>query len=66
MSLEPFTCPNCGAPLKGLRCEYCGTEFFYQKDQSDLIQVKLHLFDEQRRMNDLYESAIKAFRHYHF
>lgn len=20
-------CPNCGAPITGLRCEYCGTQF---------------------------------------
>lgn len=21
-----MNCPNCGAPMKGSRCEYCGTE----------------------------------------
>ena len=21
-------CPNCGAPITGLKCEYCGTQFF--------------------------------------
>lgn len=20
-------CPNCGAPISGTRCEYCGTDF---------------------------------------
>ena len=23
----PTNCPNCGAPLHGRVCEYCGTEF---------------------------------------
>ena len=21
-------CPNCGAPIQGTRCEYCGTPFY--------------------------------------
>ena len=21
-------CPNCGAPITGVRCEYCGTVFY--------------------------------------
>lgn len=20
-------CPNCGAPITGMKCEYCGTDF---------------------------------------
>lgn len=24
---RPATCPGCGAPVSGDRCEYCGTEF---------------------------------------
>lgn len=23
--MESTNCPNCGAPLKGSKCEYCGT-----------------------------------------
>lgn len=60
-----FSCPNCGAPLHGHKCEYCDTEFV-QASNDNLIQVKLHLLDEQRKMEDLYKSAIKAFCHYHF
>ena len=26
MRKEGANCPNCGAPMKGGRCEYCGTE----------------------------------------
>lgn len=23
--MKPTNCPNCGAPLNGSKCEYCGT-----------------------------------------
>lgn len=62
---KPLLCPNCGAPLHGRKCEYCDTEFI-QEPNNGLIEMKLHLFDEQRRINDLYKSAIKAYRHYYF
>lgn len=26
MSDKPTNCPNCGAPLNGNKCEFCGTE----------------------------------------
>ena len=25
--LRPLECPNCGAPVRGSECEYCGTVF---------------------------------------
>lgn len=25
---EKTNCPNCGAPISGIKCEYCGTQFF--------------------------------------
>lgn len=24
---KKHNCPNCGAPISGLECEYCGTNF---------------------------------------
>lgn len=24
---KKHNCPNCGAPISGLKCEYCGTNF---------------------------------------
>lgn len=24
---KSYNCPNCGAPVTGPRCEYCGTQF---------------------------------------
>lgn len=32
---EQLNCPNCGAPINGTRCEYCGTQFF------DLADIEL-------------------------
>lgn len=25
---KKLNCPNCGAPITGIKCEYCGTQFF--------------------------------------
>lgn len=25
---EKLNCPNCGAPIIGAKCEYCGTQFY--------------------------------------
>ena len=25
---DKLNCPNCGAPIVGIKCEYCGTQFF--------------------------------------
>lgn len=25
---EKLNCPNCGAPIRGIECEYCGTMFY--------------------------------------
>jgi len=27
VKMSNFNCPNCGAPISGDRCEYCGTQF---------------------------------------
>lgn len=62
---KPLLCPNCGAPLHGHKCEYCDTEFI-QAPSNESIEIKLHLFDEQRKLNDICNSMIKALRPYHF
>lgn len=35
---EKPTCINCGAPLKGLKCEYCGTEYENVFDKTEIDQ----------------------------
>ena len=27
VKMSNFNCPNCGAPISGDRCDYCGTQF---------------------------------------
>ena len=34
--LKPRICTNCGAPLKGLKCEYCGTEYEGISDKTEI------------------------------
>ena len=29
---EELNCPNCGAVITGIKCEYCGTQFFNLAD----------------------------------
>lgn len=33
-----LNCPNCGAPVSGFKCEYCGT-VFYEKRDDDLSDL---------------------------
>ena len=41
---EIINCPNCGAPITGVRCKYCGTQFFNMADieygEAGYIRVK--------------------------
>ena len=42
---EKLNCPNCGAPISGAKCEYCGTQFFDIADiepgKAGFIRLKL-------------------------
>ena len=51
-------CPNCGAPLRGNKCEYCDSEFIFEP--------KTVHFDKKsmKQQEALYKQAIKAFREY--
>ena len=49
-------CPNCGAPISGCKCDYCGTMFY---DFTELpvdgktptfIRMKFHPFSDQTIM----------------
>lgn len=44
-----LNCPNCGAPISGSKCEYCGTWF---KAQNDIYGLEIE------RLNKQMESAI--------
>ena len=37
----PLNCPNCGAPITGEICEYCGSRVLTKAD-ADVLTVKLY------------------------
>lgn len=62
--MEQTNCPNCGAPLTGCRCEYCGTvDTSAEKQMREDIQRwqaeidNLMLADQIRRSVDRFVSA---------
>ena len=38
-----LNCPNCGAPITGIQCEYCGTMFYDFAEISDNTPKYLRL-----------------------
>lgn len=62
--MEQTNCPNCGAPLTGCRCEYCGTvDTLAEKQMREDIQRlrgeidNLMLADQIRRSVDHFVSV---------
>lgn len=53
---EKPTCINCGAPLTGIKCEYCGTE--YEPDERNNVSIKTKSID-----NFIVELEIKGENH---
>lgn len=37
--MSEYNCPNCGAPIEGVKCAYCGTYFF---NIADIEEHKPH------------------------
>lgn len=59
--MEQTNCPNCGAPLTGCRCEYCGTvdpamEAEIQRLRAKITELRLH--DQQRQAFDYFVSVV--------
>lgn len=42
--MTPQSCPNCGAPITGWQCEYCGTVF---EGEPASVQLSLELCKQQ-------------------
>lgn len=42
--MTPQSCPNCGAPITGWRCEYCGTVF---EREPASVRLSLELCKQQ-------------------
>lgn len=43
---EELNCPNCGAPITGEKCEYCGTVFYdwavIESEKDFYVKIRLH------------------------
>lgn len=58
------SCPNCGAPIRGPECEYCGTVHVNRKDQYELLKAKTQILKDNDVIKTLYTEAIAAMRRY--
>lgn len=55
-----FNCPNCGAPVKGHTCEYCGTildPIAMEKEQNELLSLETRLKCLQAQISQAEQSA---------
>ena len=58
-------CPNCGAPITGPECEYCGTWFpELERTTEAEIKARTKTLADQEYIRWLYEDAISAMRSY--
>lgn len=43
---KKLNCPNCGAPISGVKCNYCGTQFFdladMELDKAGYLSIKIN------------------------
>lgn len=65
MNAEPLNCPNCGAPITGEICEYCGSRVLPKAD-ADVLTVKLYAdnvcVEELLRIDDRADRRCRAWR----
>lgn len=57
MSGQPTNCPNCGAPLKGNKCEYCGTEI-HHIDEDAIRKLELEKQSVMAQMDCQRQTAL--------
>lgn len=61
-------CINCGAPMHGYICEYCGTDFGFPEErlrkENDFIEIKMNYLHDQTTIQKFYEDALRAMRRY--
>lgn len=50
--MNELNCPNCGAPIKGDECEYCGTVFRQRKNEEENTIL---LRQRRNEINNTYE-----------
>lgn len=53
-------CHNCGAPITGSICEYCGTRFNIRVVEPEIESVKLEIELSALRAAEAHDAAFKA------
>lgn len=57
----PLNCPNCGAPIHGRSCEYCGTIFYRLAVGEDSYEQELRrLKQEEAYLKTQYAQAVQT------
>lgn len=62
-------CPNCGAPIKSWKCEYCETVFDSSKENQimlDMVSIQAYIrnVETMDTVKRLYNDALTAMRRY--
>lgn len=66
MLFESLNCPNCGAPIVGDKCEYCGTVFKFVNEKKKTILPPNHYKQlDQIRKDEIVDFLAKHSRKKH-
>jgi len=61
MNKTIFNCPNCGAPVKSYKCEYCDTIFHYGWSPERIEQLQKEKIEYyQKRIEELSTEFLQA------
>ncbi len=55
--MKPTNCPNCGAPLNGSKCEYCGTEI-HHVDEDVIRQLEYEKLRVQSQIDNIRQTTM--------
>lgn len=55
-SLHQTNCHNCGAPIKGPECEYCGTIFHSQTSEQSVSTAETELIKARKSFREAQEN----------
>lgn len=68
-----YNCPNCGAPITGDKCEYCGTVFMDREedtvtcyaDNRPILTLKnnIRILDDRISTEEMNAALIRAMRY---
>lgn len=59
-----LNCPNCGAPITGEYCPYCGSVFYDWAAEKKLLEAKIESLNAQQNIAAMFNNAIAAMKCY--